>query len=64
MSQPITFVFEGSGVRSTHLDPLGTATPRALCPDLLRYEQIGEADGWRGRIVRAFFWVLRAWPPR
>lgn len=33
-----------------------------LCPDLLRYELIGEADGWRGRIVRAFFWLLRAWP--
>lgn len=37
---------------------------RALCPDLLRYEQIGEADLWRGRVVRAFFWLLRAWPPR
>lgn len=35
-----------------------------LCPDLLRYEQIGEADGWRGHVVRAFFWLLRAWPPR
>lgn len=29
-----------------------------LCPDLLRYEQLGEADHWRGRIVRAFFWLL------
>lgn len=34
----------------------------ALCPDLLRYEQIGAADGWRGRLVRAFFFVLRLWP--
>jgi hypothetical protein len=33
-----------------------------LCPDLLRYEQIGAADGLRGRVVRAFFWLLRAWP--
>lgn len=37
-------------------------TANALCPDLLRYEQIGEADGWRGRTVRAFFWLMRAWP--
>jgi hypothetical protein len=38
-------------------------TPEHLCPDLLRYEQIGAADGPRGRLVRAFFWLLRAWPP-
>jgi hypothetical protein len=35
-----------------------------LCPDLLRYELLGEADGWRGRAVRAFFWLLRVWPAR
>lgn len=35
-----------------------------LCPDLLRYEQIGAADGWRGHVVRAFFWIMRAWPVR
>ena len=39
-----------------------TANPSALCPDLLRYEQIGEADNWRGRVVRWFFWLMRAWP--
>ena len=33
-----------------------------LCPDLLRYEQMGEADHLRGRIVRGFFWLLRWWP--
>ena len=38
-------------------------TPDHLCPDLLRWENIGEADGCRGRAVRAFFWLLRAWPP-
>ena len=38
------------------------ANPTALCPDLLRYEQIGTADGWRGRVVRAFFWLMRLWP--
>jgi hypothetical protein len=37
-------------------------TPESLCPDLLRYEQIGASDGWRGRVVRAFFFVMRAWP--
>lgn len=41
-----------------------TGTPSALCPDLLRYEQIGEADGLRGRVVRAFFWLMRWWPAR
>jgi len=38
-------------------------TPDHLCPDLLRYENIGSADGPRGRVVRAFFWLLRLWPP-
>jgi hypothetical protein len=38
-------------------------TPDHLCPDLLRWENIGAADGWRGRAVRAFFWLMRAWPP-
>ena len=42
---------------------LGTfVTPDHLCPDLLRHEQIAAADGWRGRTVRAFFWLMRAWP--
>lgn len=41
---------------------LGTfVSPDALCPDLLRYEQIGAADNWRGRLVRGFFWCMRAW---
>jgi len=43
--------------------PGSNVSPSALCPDLLRYEQIGTADGWRGRVVRAFFWLLRVWPP-
>lgn len=30
-----------------------------LCPDLLRLEDIGEADAWRGKLVRAFFRVLK-----
>ena len=40
-----------------------SANPSALCPDL-RYEQIGAADNLRGRVVRAFFWLMRAWPAR
>jgi hypothetical protein len=37
-------------------------SPAYLCPDLLRYEQIGAADGLRGRVVRAFFWLMHFWP--
>jgi hypothetical protein len=37
-------------------------TPDHLCPDLLRYEQIGPADNLRGRVVKLFFWLMRAWP--
>lgn len=41
---------------------LGTfVSPDHLCPDLLRYEQIGAADNWRGRVVRAFFFAMRVW---
>lgn len=51
---------------STHQGHMGgvTWTSNAVCPDLLRYEQIGEADGPRGCVVRAFFWLMRVWPPR
>jgi hypothetical protein len=41
---------------------LTTATVTVLCPDGLRYEDLGAADTWRGRLVRAFFWLLQAWP--
>lgn len=39
-----------------------TRVPYALCPDLLRYDQIGAADNLRGRFVRGFFWLMRVWP--
>lgn len=29
-----------------------------ICPDLVRLEYFGVADNLRGRIVRAFFWLL------
>jgi hypothetical protein len=43
--------------------PVWTSGNAAICPDLLRYEQIGEADNFRGRVVRAFFWLMQAWRP-
>ena len=39
-----------------------TGSNARVCPDLLRYEQIGVADNMRGHVVRAFFWLMRAWP--
>jgi len=33
-----------------------------LCPDLLDHRRIGAADNPRGHVVRAFFWLMRAWP--
>ena len=41
-----------------------TTVSQYVCPDLLRYEQIGAADNWRGRVVRAFFWLMRVWPAK
>ncbi len=38
--------------------PSYTGTDSALCPDLLRLSDIGEADNWRGRVVRGFFRLL------
>ena len=29
-----------------------------FCPDLLSIDDMGEADTWRGRVVRGFFTVL------
>jgi hypothetical protein len=48
----------GTVTRATFL------TPEHLCPDLLRHSQLGAADGWRGRMVRGVFLVLKLWPPR
>ncbi len=38
-----------------------TGVTAALCPDLLTLSDIGVADNLRGRVVRAFFWVMRLW---
>ncbi|MGH9249747.1 MAG: hypothetical protein ACRD0W_09575 [Acidimicrobiales bacterium] len=36
-----------------------TSTSRAICPDLLRLSDLGEADNWRGHMVRGFFRLLQ-----
>jgi hypothetical protein len=59
--------FEFEATAGTTLVPAadGTlVTPHHLCPDMLSYANIGPADGLRGRVVRAFFWVMRLWPPK
>jgi hypothetical protein len=55
--------FDSRGMLYTGYEVQSSA-PKWHCPDLLRYEQIGAADGPRGYVVRAFFWLMRAWPPR
>lgn len=30
-----------------------------ICPDLLSIRDIGAADGWRGKVVRGFFRLLK-----
>jgi hypothetical protein len=59
----ITFSLSVNGLPVNGLPVIGTASNADwVCPDLLRYEQIGAADRLRGRVVRAFFWLLRVWP--
>jgi len=61
-----TYSTGGSTIGGAKLIPAadGTlVTPGHLCPDLLRYENIGAADGPRGRVVRGVFLMLRIWPP-
>lgn len=36
-----------------------TSNTTAICPDLLRLDDLGEADNWRGKVVRGFFRLLR-----
>jgi hypothetical protein len=49
-----------------HFSPDSTGTrilTVPICPDLLDHAALGAADNLRGHVVRAFFWLLRAWPP-
>lgn len=52
----------GQGVWVTTTMPTFASGGTTICPDLLRFEQLGEADRLRGRVVRAFFRVMRFWP--
>jgi hypothetical protein len=54
--------YNGMPIRVTQTSSVVRFVGVPLCPDLLRYEQLGEADGWRGRVIRVFFWLLRVWP--
>ena len=35
-----------------------TSSVSVHCPDLLRLSDLGEADSWRGHVVRGFFRAL------
>jgi hypothetical protein len=59
--------YDGAGqlqVRRSTTTPMFTftSTLSAICPDLLSLDEIGAADNLRGRVVRAFFWLMRFWP--
>jgi hypothetical protein len=58
-----TGAFGTSTTGSVVIEPGSSLPPTALCPDMLRYENIGAADGLRGHVVRGFFWLMRAWKP-
>ncbi len=56
---PVITMFEVTG---TVIDTNGSNTVKMIgvpfCPDLLSIDDMGEADGWRGHVVRGFFTVL------
>jgi hypothetical protein len=35
---------------------------QVICPDLLTSEMMGEADNWRGRVIRGFLRLMDLWP--
>ena len=51
--------FSGSAAPNSNVVKLITVP---ICPDLLEHRYLGEADNARGRVVRAFFWLMRFWP--
>ena len=36
--------------------------PGHFCPDVCGIEDFGDADTWRGRVVRGFFRLMKRWP--
>lgn len=56
-----TFTYTGAGYVVS--PPSGTRILVCpICPDLLDHDALGAADNLRGRAVRAFFWLMKAWP--
>lgn len=43
-------------------NPLKFMVPGSFCPDVCGIEDFGEADTWRGKVVRGFFKLMRYWP--
>jgi len=43
-------------------NPLKYMPPGHFCPDVCGLEDFGDADTWRGRVVRGFFRLMRWWP--
>lgn len=65
-SEPITVQNQTPVVHRYFTPPTVTRTSSKLigvpiCPDLLSYADLGAADNLRGRVVRAFFWLIRRW---
>jgi len=38
--------------------------PGHFCPDVCGIEDFGDADYLRGHVVRAFFRLMKLWPPK
>jgi hypothetical protein len=51
-----------TSVPSSSGSPLKFMPPGHFCPDVCGIEDFGPADHLRGRVVRAFFRVMRLWP--
>jgi hypothetical protein len=49
----------GENVQWSPQTSYSSSYPAIICPDTLRLENLGEADAWRGKIVRVFFRALR-----
>lgn len=51
-----------SNTADTENCPGDITIPR--CADLFRYEFLGGADTLRGRVIKAFMWLMDFWPIR
>ncbi len=55
-ADPVWPTITGGNITTTITKLVGVP----FCPDLLSIEDMGEADGWRGQVVRGFFHALGA----